>query len=151
MFPSKGLTTQMCAQICSHWLVAYAFTFQRSRWCCFTVPPSHPACIIHRNSHFCVTVCTQISPQRRSSTRGIKSENTTPLSRFLSGWSPTKLSLSQPSCDSVFLWAVDSWDSPNRVWICSSGTRNGGPAEKIENDLKPILNQCISLQLNLPC
>ena len=46
------------------------------------------------STHFCVTVCTQISSRKRSSKRGIKSEDATPLLRLLFRPSSCKRSLS---------------------------------------------------------
>ena len=48
--------------------------------------------------HFCVTVCTQISSRKRSSKRGIKSEDATPLLRLLFRPSSCKRSLREISC-----------------------------------------------------
>ena len=58
--------------------------------------PSRLACIPPSNStHFCVIVCTQISSRKRSSKRGIKSEDATPLLRLLFRPSSCKRSLKQ--------------------------------------------------------
>ena len=45
------------------------------------------------STHFCVTVCTQISSRKRSSKRGIKSQDATPLLRLLFRSSSCKRSL----------------------------------------------------------
>ena len=45
------------------------------------------------STHFCVTVCTQISSRKRLSKRGIKSEDATPLLRLLFRPSSCKRSL----------------------------------------------------------
>ena len=78
------------------------------------------------STHFCITVCTQITSRRRLSKRGIKSEDATPLLRLLFRPSSCKRSLKNPhlnanefthKCKQVHKWKASCKFKFNSLYI----------------------------------